>query len=61
MEVSDQFHTLAALPLEMDFLVWIGDEAGWAPEPVWMLWRRIKSYPNQKMNPGLPAHSLLLY
>jgi hypothetical protein len=32
--VSDQFHAPAALPP-----VPIAQEAGWAPEPVWTLWR----------------------
>jgi hypothetical protein len=38
MEVSGQFHARAALPP-----VPIGQDAGWAPEPVWTLWRREKS------------------
>jgi hypothetical protein len=40
MEVSCQFHAPAALPPGKEPPVPIGYEAGWAPEPVWMLWRR---------------------
>jgi hypothetical protein len=32
-------------------------EVGWAPEPVWMLWRREKSFPCRESNPGYPARS----
>jgi hypothetical protein len=39
MEVSGQLHAPAALSL-----VPIGYEAGWAPEPIWTLWRGEKSY-----------------
>jgi hypothetical protein len=35
MEVSGQIHAPATFPP-----VPIGGEAGWAPEPVWTLWRR---------------------
>jgi hypothetical protein len=35
-----QFHALAALPLGKDLMVSIGQEAGWAPELGWMLWRK---------------------
>jgi len=38
MEVSDQFHTLAALPPGKESPVPIGKEAGWAPELSWMWW-----------------------
>jgi hypothetical protein len=43
MEVSGQLHALATLPLGKEPLVFIGKEAGWTPELVWMLWRRGKS------------------
>jgi hypothetical protein len=42
MKVSDQLHAPAILPPEKEPLVLIGQEAGWAPEPVWTLWRREK-------------------
>jgi len=34
MEISGQFHALAALPPGKEPLVPIGEEAGWVPEPV---------------------------
>jgi hypothetical protein len=43
MEVRGQLHASAALPLVKEPPVAIGEEAGWAPEPVWELWRREKS------------------
>jgi hypothetical protein len=39
----------------------IGEEAGWAPEPVWTLWRSKKIFPCQESNPGSPARSPSLY
>jgi hypothetical protein len=45
MEVSGQLHVPAALPLGKEPTVPTGQEAGWAPEPVWTLWRREKSCP----------------
>jgi hypothetical protein len=38
ISVLDQLHAPVALPLGA-----IGWEAGWAPEPVWTLWRRENS------------------
>jgi hypothetical protein len=38
MEVSEKLHAPAALSPGKEFLVSIGQEAGWAPEPVWKLW-----------------------
>jgi len=35
MEASGQLHTLATLPPGKELLVPIGEEAGWASEPVW--------------------------
>jgi hypothetical protein len=35
----------------------IGQETVWAPEPVWKLWRREKSWPCRKLNPGRLARS----
>jgi hypothetical protein len=40
MEVSSQLHTLAALTPGERAPVSIGQEAGWASDSVWMLWRR---------------------
>jgi hypothetical protein len=40
MEVSGQFHAPAALPPGKQPPVSIGQEAGWAPEPVWTCCRR---------------------
>jgi hypothetical protein len=39
MEVSGQFCASAALPLGKEPSVPIRSKAGWAPEPVWTLWR----------------------
>jgi hypothetical protein len=52
MEVSGQFHAPAALPQGKEPLVSIGKEAGWAPEPVWMQWWRVK-FP---VPAGTPTH-----
>jgi hypothetical protein len=38
MKVSGQLHAPAALPLEKVSLLPIGQEAEWAPEPVWTQW-----------------------
>jgi hypothetical protein len=43
MEVSGQLHATTALNLDLDPPVPIGEETGWASEPVWTLWRREKS------------------
>jgi hypothetical protein len=40
VEASGQLHALAALPPVKDRPVPTGQEAGWAPNPVWSLWRR---------------------
>jgi hypothetical protein len=49
MEVSGQLHGPAALPS-----VPTGQEAGWAPEPIWTLWSREKSLsPNGNRNQAL--------
>jgi hypothetical protein len=42
MGVSSQFHAPIALSRGKQLPVPIG-EAGWAPEPVWTLWRKEKS------------------
>jgi hypothetical protein len=38
--VSGQLNATTALPPGKEPLVLIGQEGGWAPEPVWMMWRR---------------------
>jgi hypothetical protein len=59
--VSGQLHVLRALPLGKEPLVPIGQKAGWASEPVWMLQRRDTSFPCWKSNPGHPTRGLSLY
>jgi hypothetical protein len=43
MEVNGQLHAPAALPPVKRAPIPVLQEAGLAPEPVWMLWRREKS------------------
>jgi hypothetical protein len=43
MEASGQLHAHAALPPRKESRVPSGQEAGWAPDPVWTLWSREKS------------------
>jgi hypothetical protein len=45
MEVSRQLHDLASLPLRKELPMPIGQEAGWAPEPVWTTWRKLEFRP----------------
>jgi hypothetical protein len=40
----NQLHTLDALAPETDPMVHTGEEAEWAPERVWTLWRRERSH-----------------
>jgi len=40
MEVSGQLLALAALPLGKKPPVFIGLEAGWVTEPIWMYWKK---------------------
>jgi hypothetical protein len=42
MEVSGELHAPPALPPRKERSVPIAYDAGWAPEPVWRLWRREK-------------------
>jgi hypothetical protein len=46
MEVSGwlQVPTALLLVIELNPVITIEYEAEWAPEPVWMLWRREKSF-----------------
>jgi hypothetical protein len=44
MEVSGQRHASTVLSPGKGPMVRTGWEAGWAPEPVWMLWRREISF-----------------
>jgi hypothetical protein len=52
MAVSGHVHPPAALLPGKEALVPIGWEAGWAPEPVWTLWRRKISCPCRESNLG---------
>jgi hypothetical protein len=62
MEVSGQLHAPASLPPgKYPPPVPIEQEAGWAPEPIWTLWRWEKSFPCLEWKPGRPARSLSLY
>jgi hypothetical protein len=40
LEASGQLHALTALPPGKERPVPIGEEVGWASEPVWTIWRR---------------------
>jgi hypothetical protein len=40
MEVSDQLHSPVTLSLQKKHTVSIGQETGWAPEPVWTLQKK---------------------
>jgi hypothetical protein len=44
MEVSGQLHAPTYLSSRIEPPVPIGWEAGWGPEPVWMLWWKEKSF-----------------
>lgn len=53
MVASGQLHVLAALPPGKESLVPIQQEAGWAPEPVWILWSTEKFLaPARNWNPA---------
>jgi hypothetical protein len=51
MEVSGQLHAPAALPPEKKPPEPIGQNARWAPEPVWRLGRREKRFLCRESNP----------
>jgi hypothetical protein len=55
--VSGQLHAPAALPPGKVPPVSIGYKAGWAPEPIWTLWRRAKLNNNNNNN----NNSILVY
>jgi len=56
MVVSSQLHALAPLPLGEEPLAPIGQDAGWASEPVWTRWWREKS-PAHARNSNLRSSS----
>jgi hypothetical protein len=55
LEVSGQIHAPAALPLGKEPPVPIGEEGGWATEPVWTTWRRQNcwSYRDSNSDPSV--------
>jgi hypothetical protein len=53
MQVSSQLHSQAALPPGKGLPVPIGQEAGWTPELVWILWSREKSRALRESNSGI--------
>jgi hypothetical protein len=62
MEVNGQLHAPAALPAGKEPLVPIGQEAGWAPEPVWTRWWREKfPVPAETRTPDHPSLINLYY
>jgi hypothetical protein len=50
LEVSGQLHAPAALPQGKEPSVPIGQEVGWAPEPVLTTWRKENSWPYRDSN-----------
>jgi len=60
MEMDGQLHAPAAFSPGKKKPVPTGQKAEWAPEPVWIRWRREKdTFPCWKSNPGRTARSLL--
>jgi hypothetical protein len=54
---NSQLHAPAVLPPRKKPPVAAGEEARWAPDPVWKLEKRKISCPCRKSNPGRPARS----
>jgi hypothetical protein len=60
--ILDQLHTWAALTPEKEAAVPTGEEVGWAPEPVWTMWRRDVSLNFAgESNPGRGTRCLSLH
>jgi len=53
MEENGQPHDSATLHPRKDLPVSMKEEAGWAPEVVWMFWRRVNS-------PGLAGNKITI-
>jgi hypothetical protein len=51
--MSGQLHALATLPPGKEPPVLILYEVGWAPEPVWTIWRSENSWPYRDSNSDL--------
>jgi hypothetical protein len=60
MEVSGQLHAPAALPPEKEPLEHIWQEAGWAPETLKTVKRKIPS-PRRESNPRIPIVQPVAY
>jgi hypothetical protein len=54
--MSGQLHAPVALPWRIQPLVPNAEEAGWAPETLWALWRREKSLVPTGIKPRLLGH-----
>jgi hypothetical protein len=62
MEKSCQLHAPATLSPGKEPLVPTGEEAGWAPKPVWTQWWREKfPAPAETQTPNYPAFGPVLY
>jgi hypothetical protein len=53
LEVSGQLHAPAALSAKKEAVLLVGKEAGWTPEPVWMISRSENSGPYLDSNSDL--------
>jgi hypothetical protein len=54
LDVSGQLHGPTALPTGKQLPVPTGYEAGWAPKPVWRLWKKEKYRPGIEPWPSNP-------